>query len=411
MAVTITRLNAAGLGIGDDGRAYPRTLPGEVIDAGSGSARIETPVPERVSPPCRHFKSCGGCALQHGADAFVADWKTSVIEAGLAARGLTTTMRQIQTSPPHARRRAVLHGKRTKSGAMIGFHARASDLLIDVPDCQLLHPKIKDAFPALEALTVLAASRKGELDLAICTSKNGLDLDIRGAKPVDPGMITSIAHVAETFGFARIAVEGDVIALRAPPLQMFGTIGVVPPPGAFLQATQHGQDALIAAVQEAVGPSERVTDLFAGCGTFALPLSRTAEVWALEGAEDLIEALDHAWRQAEGTHMLKSTRRDLFRRPVLAQELKGYEAAIIDPPRAGAEAQHIELAASAIKRVAAVSCNPVTFARDAEILVRAGFRLDWVQPVDQFRWSSHIELAAQFTRDHIEQNAAKKSIP
>ncbi|WP_298361428.1 class I SAM-dependent RNA methyltransferase [uncultured Litoreibacter sp.] len=401
MTLTITRITAAGDGMAEDAGPFPRTLPGEEVDLVDGTARLVTPSPTRVKPPCRHFKSCGGCAMQHADDGFVADWKTSVIATGLAARGIETDIRPILTSPPQSRRRAALHGKRTKSGAMVGFHGRASDVLIETPDCQLLDPAIAAALPVLEELTVIAASRKAELELVVSLSENGIDLDMRNCKPLDPRVIGEVSALAEKHRFARIAWDGEVIGLRAPPIQAFGHALVSPPPGAFLQATLHGQNMLMQAVAEAVGGAKYVADLFAGCGTFSLPAAETAEVWALEGEASLIAALDQGWRQATGLKKVTADTRDLFRRPVLPSELSKTDAVIIDPPRAGAEAQTIELAKSEVPRIAAVSCNPVTFARDADILIKGGYRLDWVLPVDQFRWSSHVELAAQFTRAHM----------
>lgn len=402
MTLNITRITASGDGMAGHDGPYPRTLPGEEITlAPDGSARIVTPSPDRVAAPCRHFKSCGGCTMQHASDVFVTQWKTDVIRTGLAARGIQTDIRQILTSPTQSRRRATLHGKRTKSGAQVGFHTRGSAVLIEVPDCQLLHPDIIKAIPVFQALTTLVASRKAQVDLVVNLSTNGIDLDMRGCVPMTPHTAAQVAALADQYKFARIAWDGDVIGLRTSPAQKFGSASVTPPPGAFLQATAHGQDVLTTCVQEAIGDASHVVDLFAGCGTFSMPAAQTAEVWALEGEADLIHALDEGWRQASGLKRIKAETRDLFRRPVLADELRRTDAVVIDPPRAGAEAQTAELARSNVPRIAAVSCNPVTFARDAELLIEGGYRLDWVQPVDQFRWSSHVELAAQFTKAHI----------
>ncbi|MEM9583930.1 MAG: class I SAM-dependent RNA methyltransferase [Pseudomonadota bacterium] len=401
MTLTITRLTASGLGMAGDQGPFPRVLPGEVIEPlENGTARIVTPSSDRVKAPCRHFKGCGGCAMQHASDDFVEDWKTDVIRNGLAARGIATEIRPILTSPAESRRRAALHGKRTKSGAMIGFHGRASDVLIETPDCQVLDPQIRAALPVLGALTVIAASRKAELELRVSVSENGIDLDMRNCKPLDPTAISQVAALAEAHKFARIAWDEEVIALRALPHQQFGSANVCPPPGAFLQATAHGEQVLNRCVEEALGDARKIADLFCGCGTFTLPAAAKAEVWALEGEGALIRALDHGWREAEGLKKVTAEERDLFRRPLLAPEMRGIEAVIVDPPRAGAEAQSIELARSDVPRIAAVSCNPASFARDAEILTSGGYDLDWVQPVDQFRWSSHVELAAQFTKPH-----------
>ncbi|PTX58045.1 23S rRNA m(5)U-1939 methyltransferase [Litoreibacter ponti] len=394
---TIERLNHKGEGVPDTGAPIPRMLPGEVIDDG----RIVTPSTDRVAAPCRHYKSCGGCAMQHASDAFVAAWKTDVIRTGLTARGIETEIRPIQTSPARSRRRAMLHGKRTKKGAMVGFFGRGSDALIEVPDCQLLDPAILEALPFFEEITLAAASRKAVVGIMVSVSENGLDIDVRDGKPLSPQEQLEIAALAERHKLARLSWDGEVVAMRLPPTQNFAGAKVTPPPGAFLQATAQGERDLSRAVAEAVGDASQIADLFAGCGTFSLPAARQAEVWALENDEALIRTLDDGWRKADSLKKVTAEVRDLFRRPVLPDELRKIDAVIIDPPRAGAEAQSVELAASTVPRIAAVSCNPVSFARDAEILINGGYVLNWVQPVDQFRWSSHVELAAQFTRAHM----------
>ncbi len=393
----IIRLNLKAEGQDAEGRSFSRVLPGETIRLDGG---VITPSTQRVKAPCRHFKTCGGCTLQHASDDFVATWKTEVIRSGLSARGLETEIRPIQTSPKQSRRRATLHGKRTKKGVMIGFHAPASNVLIEVPDCQLLDPNLMSGMAAYEALTLFGASRKSEISLVVTLSAAGLDIDVRGGKKVEAQDLFELAKIAETFDMARLTWDGEQIATRRAPSQQFGPAHVTPPPGAFLQATAHGEAALMACVAEAVGPAKSVADLFSGCGTFTLPAAQTAEVQAFEGEESLIEALDAGWRAAQGLKLVKSDTRDLFRRPLMAEELRKIDAVIIDPPRAGAEAQSLELAKSNVQRIAAVSCNPVTFARDAAILRDGGYVLDWVQPVDQFRWSAHVELAAQFTKRH-----------
>ncbi|MEP5762472.1 MAG: class I SAM-dependent RNA methyltransferase [Litoreibacter sp.] len=391
----VVRLNLKGYGLDAEDRVFERTLPGETVDL---DGRILTPSAMRVKAPCRHFKACGGCTLQHASDDFVANWKTDVILNGLSARGIETEVRPILTSPKNTRRRAVLHGKRTKKGVMIGFHAAGSDTLVDVPDCQLLDPALMAGMPAYEALTLFAASRKSEVSLVVTSSHAGLDIDVRGGKPIEDQELFMLAKLADTHDLARLTWEGETIATRRPPVQSFGGTQVAPPPGAFLQATRHGQEALTDCVNEVVNTAKSVVDLFAGCGTFSLPAARTSEVWALEGENASIDALDAGWRMAEGLKRIRSETRDLFRRPVMAEELRKVDVAIIDPPRAGAEAQTTELAQSKVPKIAAISCNPVTFARDAAILQAGGYVLDWVQPVDQFRWSAHVELAASFTK-------------
>ena len=398
--LTIESLTHLGMGRASDGQSLlPRVLPGEEVDvAQDGTVRIVTPSTERVAAPCRHFKSCGGCAMQHATDEFVADWKRDIVVKALSARGLTPDVGATQTSPTQSRRRAKLSGRRTKKGAMIGFHARASETLVQVPDCQLLTPALIDSFPALEALTILACSRKGEIDLTVTEAALGPDVLVTTDKEVTPQLRVELAALANQFGLSRLAWNDETIVMINPPAQDFGGVSAVPPPGAFLQATLHGESVLRDAVDSITAKASRIVDLFAGCGTFALPLSNRAEVHAVEGEAAMMDALDRAWRQGHQLRRITIETRDLFRRPLEADELRHFDAAVIDPPRAGAEAQIATLAASDIKVVAMVSCNPVTFARDAQILIDAGFAMPLVQVVDQFRWSPHVEVVAGFTR-------------
>lgn len=336
--------------------------------------------------------------MQHASDTFVAQWKQQVVETALAGQGLTARFRPLATSPANTRRRATLSARRTKSGALMGFHARGSDMLVAIPDCKLLHPGLIAAFPGLEALVALGGSRSAELSLMITTTKGGPDVVVTGGKPLDSTLRMDLARIVEAQGFSRLTWGDETVALRDRPAQGFGTATVVPPAGAFLQATAEGEAALLQGVRAALGPQKRVVDLFSGVGTFALPLAEEAEVHAVEGDKAMIVALEQGARHAQGLHRVTTEARDLFRRPLQPDELKSFTAAVIDPPRAGAEAQTAALAKSTIPTIAAVSCNPVTFARDAKILITAGYTLDWVQVVDQFRWSTHVELVARFNR-------------
>ena len=406
MKLTISRLGHLGDGIaeGPAGPLYiPGMLPGEEIEGTLQGDRLEevrivTPSVDRVRPPCSHAKSCGGCLMQHARDGLVEGWKRGIVEGALAGQGLSAPMRGVATSPARSRRRAVLSGRRTKGGALIGFHARASQLIIPVPNCKLLHPDLMAAMPALEALVIAGGSRTAELDLMVTASLAGPDVVVTGGKPLDTALQLDLARIVEAHGLARLTWGDEVVALRAPPMQRMGRALVVPPPGAFLQATAEGEAALLDAVRDAVGDAARIVDLFAGGGTCALPLAEQADLRAYEGDAAMIAALDRGWRQAPGLHRLTAEARDLFRRPLEPDEFKGVDAVVIDPPRAGAEAQCATLARSQVPVIAMVSCNPVTFARDARALVAAGYRLDWVQVVDQFRWSAHVELAARLSK-------------
>lgn len=401
--ITIERLGHHGDGIArtETGVVFaPGLLPGEVAEGvvtgdRMDQPRIITPSPHRVKPSCAHAKACGGCALQHAKDDFVADWKQTVVIQALEGQGLSAEFRPILTSPAQSRRRATLSGRRSKSGVTLGFHMRGSDQVVAVPGCQLLSPALKETFPALEAIILAGASRKGELSLTVTTTLTGPDVAVTGGKPLDAELRQDLGMIAEKFGITRLTWGGETAALRSSPMVALGRSRVALPPGAFLQATAEGEAALLAAVKEAVGPAKRIVDLFAGCGTFALPLAETADLHAVEGVDSLTGALQGAARTTPGLRPVTVETRDLFRRPLMPDELR-YDAVVIDPPRAGAEAQIAELAASQVPVIAMVSCNPVTFARDARKLVAAGYALDWVQVVDQFRWSTHIELVARF---------------
>ncbi len=398
---TILRLGHQGDGIADGPIFAPRTLPGEVVSGALEGdqltdIRVVTPSEHRVKPPCRHYKSCGGCQLQHASDGFVADWKVDVVRTALAAQGVEAPMRPIQTSPPRSRRRAVVSVRRTKKGALAGFHGRASDTIVEIPDCHLLDPALIAGIPVAKALAYLGSSRKGKLSVTLTLSAVGLDVSVRGGKPLDGPLELELAQATEQNGLARLTWDGEVIAMRQPPVQQFGPARVVPPPGAFLQATKDGEQSLTKAVLEIVKDRKRVADLFAGSGTFSLPLARDAEVHAVEDEAAMMQALDQAWRATQGLKKVTTEARDLFRRPLMPDELKRFDAVVLDPPRAGAAAQVAELAESGCPVIAYVSCNPVSFARDAKQLINAGYTLEWVQVVDQFRWSSHTELVAGF---------------
>ena len=408
MTWLVERVGHHGDGIirGPDGPIYAAaTLAGEEVDGVlSGDKltdiRIITPSVDRVKPPCTHARVCGGCMMQHASDGFVAGWKEQVVAAALAGQGISAPIRPIVTSPPQSRRRATLTGRKTKTGAMVGFHARGSDTINPIPNCKLLSPALIATIPALEAFTRFGGARGAEVRFTVTLADGGPDVAVEGGKPLDAALQMELARMVEGFGLSRLTWNGEPVALRHPPYQRMGKALVAPPSGAFLQATSHGEASLISAIREALGPQKRIIDLFAGCGTFTFPLSELAEVHAVEGEAPMIAALDRAARETTGLHRISHEVRDLFRRPLEPDEFKGTTAVVIDPPRAGAEAQMKPLALSRVPRIAMVSCNPVTFARDARVLIEGGYTLLWVQPVDQFRWSSHIDLAAAFAFDH-----------
>lgn len=401
MIVTIDRLGHHGDGVAQ-GIFVPGALPGETVEgevAGGVMAapRILSPSTARIRPPCAHARGCGGCALQHAADGFVAEWKAAVVARALAAQGLAPGVLPTRTLPAGTRQRATFAARRGRSGAIVGLHRRASEEIVPVPGCMLLHPDLVAALPLLADLVEAGLSRSARADILCTRTLGGLDIAVTGAAAPDGARAATLAAIAAAGGVARLSWGGEIIAQTVPPEVAIGRARVPLPPGAFLQPSAEGAALLADLVRAAVGPARRVADLFAGIGTLALPLAEGAEVHAAEGAPEMVAALLSGARRAPGLRAVSAEARDLFRRPLLAPELARFDAVAIDPPRAGAEAQTAEIARARVPLVAMVSCNPASFARDARILAEAGYRFDPVQPVDQFRWSAHIELVARAT--------------
>ncbi|WCR10296.1 class I SAM-dependent RNA methyltransferase [Paracoccus stylophorae] len=392
-----------GVAVGDGGRALaPLTLPGETVageavDGRIAAPRIVTPSADRIKPVCGHYRACGGCSLMHATGAFTTAWKCQVVETALAAQGLAAPLAGVHVSPLRSRRRAVLSGRRTKKGALVGFHARASEVIVDLADCHVVRPEIMAALPLLRAIVAAGASRSAEIALTVIHGPAGLDVAAQGGKAMDAALFRTLAALADRGDLARLDWNGEAITRRAPALPM-GRAQVVPPPGAFLQATAEGEAALLAAVQEILRGAARIADLFAGCGTFALPLARSAQVHAVEGLAAPLAALEAGWRGAPGLQRVTTEIRDLARNPLLPDEIARVDAIVIDPPRAGAEAQCRQIARSDVARIAFVACDPVNFARDARILAEGGLHLTRLWVVDQFRFSAHVETVAEFRR-------------
>jgi len=375
----VISLNSKAQGLTANGTdPIPFALPGDQFDA---ETQTVLPTSEhRQDPPCSHFLKCGGCTLQHATDSFVEAWKTDMTARALSTQGLHPSFRKTITSPANSRRRTVFSARRTKKTTQVGFHAKRSDQIVPISECHVVEPAIMDALPFCHGLTKLGATRSSILKITVTTCQNGLDIAVTQAKDLSPELTASLAQSAIENRVQRLGWN-DELVMRQPALQQFGPALVEPPSGAFL-----------------LSGATHVVDLFSGSGTFTLPVAKTADVLAVEASADMLAALDRGWREAQGLKLVRCETRDLFRRPMLSHELNKFDAAIIDPPRAGAQAQVAELAGSTVGRIAFVSCNPVTFARDAKTLCDAGYALDWVQVVDQFRWSHHVELAAQFTR-------------
>lgn len=352
-----------------------------------------------AAPACAHAEACGGCAHQGEALAALADRKRNFIVAALRRRGLEPEVKPTLSAPPNSRRRARFAAVRSKKGAIVGFYRPKSEEIVELSECLVVTPTLFAALEPLRALARLAAPRARAIAITVVETDTGLDVSLGDAKPIDLPAREAAAAWADAADVARLAWNDEVIAERRAPQLRVGRAELSPPPGAFLQPTRFGEAALAAAAAEGVGDAKHVADLFAGSGTFALRLAERAEVLAVEGEAAQVAALDRAWRRADGLKRVVAVKRDLFRRPLRAEELKHVEAVVIDPPRQGAEAQARELAAWDGGRIVSISCDPASFARDAAILVAGGWRLGPVQPIDQFLWSDHVELVANLRRD------------
>jgi 23S rRNA (uracil1939-C5)-methyltransferase len=393
----IERIAARGDGVTGDGRHVAGGVPGDrVRDDG-----IIIPGPNRTEPPCRHFGKCGGCQLQHVAEPALADFVRDRVVGGLEGQEVAFgDILPAQLSPPQSRRRAVLTALRTGKQVAIGFNAAQSNQIVDMRMCPLLMPELFALIaPVRELLTIIAQQRR-PVKVKLQMLDQGVELILEGVKAEGLDAAMALQDFAGAHKLARFAIDqGDGLEILwqpEPPTMRFGDILVEVPPFAFLQPTAAGQAALVDAVRRAIGDAGAVADLFAGVGTFALSVQAGRKVYAAEGARDAVAALTGAANRARA--LVAGEHRDLFRRPLIPAELNRFGAVILDPPRAGAEEQVKELAASTTPVIAYVSCNPASFARDAKMLVAGGYRIDWVQPVGQFRWSTHVELAARFSR-------------
>ncbi|MFK8253450.1 class I SAM-dependent RNA methyltransferase [Ancylobacter terrae] len=414
--LTITRLGHRGDGIAEtpDGPVFvPLALPGERVEVARMGERAQLvavlePSPERIEPFCPHVGPCGGCAFQHWARTPYRAWKRAQVVEALERAGLDAPVADLVDAHGAGRRRAVFHargnGRKGGSGTggrdtlAVGFAGRRSHAIVPIDRCPILDPALDGALPAAWAVAEVLAPLGKPLDLQATATDAGIDMEVRGCGPLKPALLPALADVAIRHKLARLTNHGELLFQREPPSLMMGRARVPLPPGGFLQATAAGEAALVAEVLAIAGTAGRVADLFAGVGTFALRLAERARVTALEASEPAVAALKGALRTASGLKPVSAEARDLFRRPLMAVEMKGFDAVVFDPPRQGAQAQAAQIAASTVPVVAGVSCDPSSFARDARALVDGGYRLERVVPVDQFRYSAHVEMVGLFRR-------------
>ncbi len=408
--LVIERLGRRGDGVADSpaGAVYvPGALPGETVEVEQVTSHpdrrrllhIERPSADRIAPICPHFGVCGGCAVQHWHAGRYRAWKRDLVVEALRQAGLDATVAELIDAHGEGRRRAVFHARRGTHGVLeVGFSQARAHHLVAIDRCPVLAPKLDGAIDAAWAIAEVLCPAKKPLDIHVTATDAGLDIDVRGSGPLTAPLVTALARIAAKHDLARLTRHGELIALaRAPTLRM-GKATVPLPSAAFLQATAEGEAALAQLVHDFCGSAARIADLFAGVGPFALRLAEHARVVAVDDDDAALAALKRAAASTAGLKPVEVERRDLFRRPLTAAELKSFDAVVFDPPRQGAPAQSRELASSGVSRIVAVSCNPATFARDASQLVRAGYRLTEITPVDQFRYAAHVEIVARLEK-------------
>jgi 23S rRNA (uracil1939-C5)-methyltransferase len=395
-----------GVGFADGKSIYvPYTLGGETVEVAPAPdhpdrrrlLQVERASPERITPFCPHFGVCGGCAIQHWETERYRAWKRNLVVETLAQAKIACEVAPLIDAHGAGRRRIALHARiGTHDVLKVGFSAANSHDIIPVDRCPILAPGLNGALDAAWALAEPLIRIGKPLDIQITATADGLDVDVRGSGPLPAKMIATLSRVAEQHRLARLTRHGELVLMRNPPTIAIGAARVTLPPGSFLQATVAGEETLAALVSEHCKRAKHVADLFCGVGPFALRLAAKSRISAFDSDMGAIAALQKAATSTSGLKPIKAEARDLFRRPLMPQELRDYDTVVFDPPRQGAQAQARQLAASKVPVVVAVSCSVATFARDARILIDGGYRIEGVTPVDQFRHTPHVELVARF---------------
>lgn len=407
--LVIDRIGHRGDGVADglDRPIYvPGTLPGETVEVESADGRAERrrlinivqPSAARMAPICPHFGVCGGCALQHWETAAYRGWKRDLVVSALQQAGIEAQVGALIDAHGDGRRRAVFHSRRGSHDVLeVGFAAARSHHVVSIDRCPVLAPSLDGAVQTAWAIAEALHPAKKPLDIQVTATDAGLDVDVRGSGALSVPLMTALARIAATHRLARLTRHGELIAMARPPTLQIGKATVALPPAAFLQATATGEATLAALVLAACAGARSVADLFAGVGPFALRLAEAARVTAADSDETAVIALRRA-ASTPGLKPITAERRDLFRNPLVAAELSGFDAVVFDPPRQGAQAQAREIAASRVPVVVAVSCNAATLARDLRILSDGGYQPTAATPIDQFRYSPHVEIVVRLQK-------------
>jgi 23S rRNA (uracil1939-C5)-methyltransferase len=402
--VDIEGLGARGDGIatlGQEQLYVPFALPGERwrVTGGKDGDMLRAH-PSRATPICRHFGTCGGCVAQHMPDDIYVDWKRRMVVDAFRHRGIDAPVEALLRVPAGSRRRVTLYAKRYDKEVRLGFHRAATHDILDVAECPIAVPGIVNLLPALRGMLQRLLPGRAEAAITVLATPSGLDV---GMVLAHTGSMVReyprLAAWATRHGIARLTLGEDTVAETRQPVLTYANAEVHPPPRAFAQAVTSSEAQMIRLVTTAADKARRIGDLFCGIGTFALPLARQARVLAVDSNEPAVAALGAAARRAQGLKPIEAKVRDLFRTPLSARELEGFDAVVLDPARAGAQAQAAQIAASDVGLVIYVSCDPGTLARDARILIDGGCRLERVTPIDQFLYAAHVEVVAVFKRE------------
>ncbi|TAI61713.1 methyltransferase [Bradyrhizobium sp. Leo170] len=385
----------------------PYALAGEAVEVATVPGhpdrrrllQVERASPKRITPFCPHFGICGGCAIQHWDNESYRAWKRDLVVEALAQAKVAAEVAPLIDAHGLGRRRITLHARMgTHEVLKVGFAAASSHDIIPVDRCPILDPGLSGALDAAGAIAEPLISMGKPLDIQVTSTLNGLDVDVRGSGALPSTMIAALSRIAEQHRVARLTRHGELVLMRAPPAVTIGTAEVILPPGSFLQATVAGEETLARLVGDHCQRAKHIADLFCGVGPFALRLAAKSRIAAFDSDAGAVASLQKAATSTAGLKPVKAEPRDLFRRPLVPQELRDFDAVVFDPPRQGAQAQATQLAAGKVPTVVAVSCNAATFARDAKILIDGGYTIEGVTPVDQFRHTPHVELVARFTR-------------
>lgn len=408
---TIARLGGQGDGIAEteSGQVYiPFALPDEVVTAARVKDRAELisiieASPDRIKPACQHFGECGGCAIQHLRDDLYQVWKREKVVAALKAKSLDAgVIRDLVPCQPGSRRRVTFSTRRTEAAMVLGYNQALSHTIIGIKECPIAVPAIAGELPLLRGLAGVVSATPQAFHMTVTATETGLDVAASGSGKLSAGQRQrAVEFVMANAPIARLTVDGEIIVEPRKPLVQFGLASVFPPPGGFLQAVASAEQTMADLVLAHLRKAKKVADLFAGSGAFALRLASKSAVHAVEGDGPALAALDRGARSTPGLKPVTVEKRDLFNRPMTMKELNAFDGVIFDPPRAGAEDQSKQLAKSNVPLVAAVSCNPLTLARDLSILVAGGYRVTSVTPIDQFLWSPHVEAVALLEKPKV----------